>query len=197
MSLLDTLIDWDQQATLWINSLNSPATDTFWMFMSDVRIWFPAYILIMLFIVSQVGWKKGLAWIVAVILTVVLCDRISAELKYVFERLRPCYNTWMIEHGLHWPYGHAGGFFGFFSSHASNVFGFASLLTLAMKWYGKPKTARILGISLFIWATLVSLSRIMMAAHFLGDVLVGAAFGLLVGTAIAFLTRWVITKARL
>lgn len=194
---LDGLIQWDQQATLWINSLHSPASDKFWLLMSDVRIWFPAYFLIMLFIVWHMGWKKGLAWTVALILTIVLCDRTSAELKYVFERLRPCYNTWMIENGLHWPYGHAGGFFGFFSSHASNVFGFASLLSWAMKWYGKPKTARILGISVFVWATLVSVSRIMMAAHFLGDVLVGAVFGLLAGTAVAFLTRWVITKARL
>jgi len=194
---LERIIEWDQQASLWLNSLHSPITDPFWGFMSDVRIWFPAYVLIMLFFVWHMGWKKGIACVVGVLLTVALCDQLSAHLKDFFERLRPCYNTWMITSGLHLPYGRSGGLFSFFSSHASNVFGFATAGALLMRWYGKPKTAKVFGWCVFIWAALVGYSRIMMGAHFLGDVLVGTAFGILMGTGMAWLTRAVITKAKL
>ena len=41
--MLDRLIGWDQDITLWINGFHSAWSDPVWMFLSDVRIWFPAY----------------------------------------------------------------------------------------------------------------------------------------------------------
>ena len=35
----------------------------------------------------------------------------------------------------------------------------------------------------------------MMAAHYIGDILVGALFGLAVGFAVAAATRWIMVKA--
>ena len=37
----------------------------------------------------------------------------------------------------------------------------------------------------------------MMAAHFLGDVLVGVVFGLSIGVILAYLVRLIVVKARL
>ena len=41
--MLDRLIGIDQDITLWINSFHSAWTDPFWMFLSNVRIWFHMY----------------------------------------------------------------------------------------------------------------------------------------------------------
>jgi undecaprenyl-diphosphatase len=106
--------------------------------------------------------------------------------------LRPLYTTALLQNGLHWPLGRYS-FFGFFSGHASNAFGFA-----ACSWLGfrnDPSSRyRTFGVCIFLWAFLVSLSRIMMAAHFFGDVLVGSLFGLLVGTGVALAARAVIRR---
>ena len=189
------IVQIDQAATLWINKLDTPALYPLWMGLSNARIWFPAYALIMGFIIWKLGWKKGLLVSLSLILCVVLTDQLSGLVKDSVARLRPCFNTWMVENGVLIPYGQAGGLYGFFSSHAANVFGFAAASSLGLKLHGKAVPQYAWGI--FIWASLVSLSRIMMAAHFLGDVLVGVVFGLSIGVILAYLVRLIVVKARL
>jgi len=46
--------------------------------------------------------------------------------------------------------------------------------------------SKLLGWLLFLWAMVVSLSRVYMGVHYPGDVLCGAIFGLLVGSAVYF-----------
>lgn len=189
------IVQIDQTATLWINKLDTPALYPLWMVLSDAKIWFPAYALVMAFIIWKLGWKKGLLVSVSLILCVVLTDQLSVLVKDSVARLRPCYNTWMVENGVIMPYGQTGHLYGFFSSHAANVFGFAAGSSLGLKLNGKAVPAYAWGV--FIWASLVSLGRIMMAAHFLGDVLVGVVFGLSIGVVLAYLVRLIVVKARL
>jgi len=190
--MLERLIGLDQDITLWINSFHCAWSDSFWMFLSDVRIWFPAYGVILGMLIYKLGWKRGLVAVLSCVLTVVLADQISAHIKDSVERLRPLYTTALLQNGLHWPLGRYS-FFGFFSGHASNAFGFA-----ACSWLGfrnDPSSRyRTFGVCIFLWAFLVSLSRIMMAAHYFGDVLVGSLFGLLVGTGVALAARAVIRR---
>jgi membrane-associated phospholipid phosphatase len=47
-----------------------------------------------------------------------------------------------------------------------------------------------------IWAAVMSLSRVMLAAHYLGDILVGCLFGLAVGWGLARLVHWILVKAK-
>jgi undecaprenyl-diphosphatase len=190
--MLERLIRLDQDITLWINGFHCAWSDPFWMFLSDVRIWFPAYGVILGMLIYKLGWKRGLVAVLSCVLTVVLADQISAHIKDSVERLRPLYTTALLQNGLHWPLGRYS-FFGFFSGHASNAFGFA-----ACSWLGfrnDPSSRyRTFGVCIFLWAFLVSLSRIMMAAHYFGDVLVGSLFGLLVGTGVALAARAVIRR---
>lgn len=181
------IVQIDQQATLWINQLDAPPIYPLWLALSDNKIWFPAYAIVMGFIIWKLGWKKGILVSLSLILCVVLTDQLSGVVKAGFTRLRPCYNIWMLDNGVIMPYGQTGHLYGFFSSHAANVFGFAAATSLGLSLNGKPVKAFVWGV--FIWAALVSLSRIMMAAHFLGDVLVGIVFGLLMGTIVAHLTH--------
>ena len=191
--MLDRLIGIDQDITLWINSFHSPWTDPVWMFFSDVKVWFPMYGVILGMMVYRLGWKKGLIVILSCILTVVLADQISAHVKGSIQRLRPLYTTGLLQRGLHWSYNHYG-FFGFFSGHASNAFGFAMCSWLGYRLNDRTRRYTVYGIFIFLWAALVSLSRVMMAAHFFGDILVGTFFGLAVGLFCAALARGAIRK---
>ena len=46
---------------------------------------------------------------------------------------------------------------------------------------------------MFIWAAVVSYSRIYMGVHFPGDVICGAAVGIVLGFGIGYLTNYVIS----
>ena len=189
--MLDRLIGIDQDITLWINSFHSAWTDPLWMFLSDTRVWFPMYGAIMGVMIYRMGWKKGLIVIFSCLLTVLLADQISFHIKEGIDRLRPYYTTELLERGLHWPLNRAS-FFGFFSGHASNSFGFAMCSWLGFRLNDRSRRYAAYGWFIFLWAALVALSRIMMAAHFFGDVTVGMFFGLAVGLFCAALARGII-----
>ena len=190
---MERLVHIDQEITLWLNGFHSAVTDPLWMFLSDVRIWFPAYAVIFGVMVWRLGWKKGLVVILSCILTVVLADQISAHIKDGVQRLRPFYTTEMLQNGLHWPLNRHG-YFGFFSGHASNAFGFAICSTMGFRLNDATLRYRTYGWCIFVWASLVALSRVMMAAHYFGDVLVGTLFGLSVGLLMAGLARGAIRR---
>ena len=195
--MLERLIGIDQDITLWINGFHSAWTDPLWMFMSDVKIWFPMYGIIMAAMIRRLGWKRGLVVILTCLLTVVLADQISYHIKEGLDRLRPYYTTSLLERGLHWPMNRSS-FFGFFSGHASNAWGFAVCSWLGFRLNDRTRSYAIYGCCIFLWAALVALSRVMMAAHFFGDILVGTLFGLAVGTFCAALghgvtRRWLAT----
>jgi undecaprenyl-diphosphatase len=190
---VERLIGIDQEITLWLNGFHSAWSDPFWMFMSDIRIWFPMYGVIMGMMIYRLGWKKGLVVILSCILTVVLADQISYHIKEGVDRLRPYYTADLLERGLHWPQNRSS-FFGFFSGHASNAFGFAMCSWLGFRLNDRTRRYTAYGWFIFTWAALVALSRVMMAAHFFGDILVGTLFGLAVGTFTASLGRGAVRK---
>ena len=190
---MERLIGIDQDITLWLNGFHSPWSDQFWMFLSDVRIWFPMYGVILGMMLYRLGWKKGLVVILSCILCIVLADQISYHIKEGIDRLRPYYTTDLLQRGLHWPVNRSS-FFGFFSGHASNSFGFAMCSWLGFRLNDKKYRYRVYGWCIFAWAVLVALSRVMMAAHFFGDIFVGTLFGMAVGLFCAALARGVIRK---
>jgi undecaprenyl-diphosphatase len=79
----------------------------------------------------------------------------------------------------------AGGLYGFVSSHAANCFGLATFL-----WFVLDKQFKLLKYWLFVWAVLVSYSRIYNGVHYPGDVVVaafiGAGYGYLMAKAYFF-----------
>lgn len=191
--IIDRIIEIDQSATLWLNGFNSPAMDQFWIFMSDKLVWFPAYLILIIVIFLRLGWKKAIPVVISIILTIIICDQISLHVKNGIERLRPMFTSEMIDGGLHYPSNRYGDIYGFFSGHASNSFG---LVASALVGFSNDRnhsynTFAVLG---YLWATLVSISRVMIGRHYLGDIVVGALFGLLVGYSIGILTKYLLDK---
>ena len=113
-------------------------------------------------------------------LTILACDQTAELFKYSVGRLRPCYNLSMVEGGLRILEGR-GHLFGFFSAHAADSFGVAACLGGCMLMKAKGKGRLPLVAMLFIWALLVSVSRVFLGKHFVGDVLTGALIGMTYG----------------
>lgn len=183
----DAVVRADQAATLWINSFHTPFTDSVWIFFSKVEVWIPLYALVAFFLFRRLGWKRALVAIAAIALTAVCSDQTANLFKDWICRLRPSHDPWMLTHGLYLPYD-AGGQYGFFSGHAANTFGFAAS-TLAVFRSDEGHSYKAYGWAIFIWAFLVSMSRIFLGRHFLGDILVGAAVGMLLGWLFALVFR--------
>lgn len=198
MTFPDNLLQADNQATLWLNQANPAWLDPVWGVFSHVKIWFPLYFFIVGWIVWKLGWKKGLVITASLILCVLLTDQLANLVKSAVERLRPCHDAWMLEQGLRLPKGLTGGLYGFFSGHSCNCFGFAAASSAGLLLNGgKGKASMAYAWGIGLWAALVAVSRVMLGAHFVGDILVGTAVGVAIGLAMAYLAHAVIVKARL
>ena len=175
----------DQLLTLEINSWNSFITDPVWQFFSAKLVWAPMYAAIIALLIWKLGWRRGLVAVGAALLTFVFCDQFANLVKAAVGRIRPLHDTFMVDHGLHIL--ERGGGLSFFSAHAANALGLATCTyfglsrLLACPSGSKPKWLKAYGTWMFIWAVLVAISRIFVGKHYLGDVMVGAAVGTLVG----------------
>ena len=181
----------DQDLTLKINSWNSSISDTFWEFMSDIPVWIPMYLLIVIYIIWRLGWKKGAIVVAAALLTFGFCDQFSNIIKEAVARLRPLNDEYMIANGLHIL--EKGGKYGFFSAHSANAFGLATSTLIGLR-IDKRLKYRGYAAWMYSWATLVAVSRIFVGKHYLGDCLVGIIVGAATGLAFASLAKLIIKQ---
>lgn len=191
-SVIGTLNAFDQDLTLVINSWSSPWTDGFWMMMSDKTFWIPTYIICAFFLFKRLGWKKALIVLASCGVAFALCDQFSNIVKHAVVRLRPSYSSRMLRDGLN-ILEKRGGFYGFFSAHAANAFATVMCLIIGFR-NDKSHTYKAFRFWAIVWAALVSVSRIFVGKHYLGDVLVGTVIGITIGSLVAMAARQIIIK---
>ena len=183
----------DQQLTLAINSCYSAFTDPIWAFFSDKMVWIPMYAAIIALLFWKLGWKKTLIVLAGIGLTFGFCDQFSNIVTYAVARIRPVNDSFMLSQGLHVL--ETGGGYSFFSAHAANSFGLAASSVIGLRSYsGNPWWKTGYGAWMFFWAAMVSISRIFVGKHYLGDVIVGSIIGLAAGAAFGFLAYKVICR---
>ena len=183
--IINTLQSLDRRLLVAINQAHTPALDAVMVFASNRLVWFPAYALL-------IGWliyyfrRRAVLLLPLVGVAVVLADSVTSRLfKPFFARPRPCHDARVFPL-LHLPDG-CGGQFGFLSSHAANSVCLAVFLALALP----PGRFRWLKRLVFGWAALLSYSRMYLGAHYPTDVLGGAAIGaLLAWVAVVIFRRW-------
>lgn len=190
--MLDAIQSLDQRITLVINSLHFETGDYLWQFFSLKETWYPLYALVIVVTINRLGWKKGLAMILAMVLTIVACDQVANLVKNSVCRLRPCYNSDMLSYGLH-VLEDRGGYYGFFSGHAANAFGFAAASSICLETDRNHRYDTYQWF-IFIWAALIGISRIFAGKHYFGDVVVGAVVGFILGYCIARLFQTLVTR---
>ena len=198
-----TIHRYDQLLTLEVNSWNSSIADPIWQFFSKIPVWIPMYALIIILLIWRLGWKKGGIIILAAVATFGFCDQFSNLIKDLVCRVRPLNDDFMLANGLN-VLEKGTRSFSFFSAHAANAFGLATTTCLGLlldkKWFPASEKSSCWGKAyiswMYFWAFMVSLSRVFVGKHYLGDVIVGALVGISSGWAFVTIARYVIKKCK-
>ena len=180
---LDFILEIDKETFIYLNSLGSSTFDNFWLLISDKKSSIPLYIFLIYFLKKNLNSKHFINSIIFIGLLILFTDQISGFFKDYYERLRPCHDQLIISK-IRIVKESCGGLYSFFSSHASNSFALASFFYFLMS-----KKNRYIKL-LFVWALIVSYSRIYIGVHFPLDIICGTFFGLFSG----YLFSWVLNK---
>ncbi|MCC5937945.1 MAG: phosphatase PAP2 family protein [Lunatimonas sp.] len=169
--MIEIIASWDESLFLWLNALRADWLDPVMNALTGTAIWIPFYLLLVYFLIRQFR-MEAIWYMVGLVGLILLADQFtSGFMKPYFERLRPCHDPrW---EGIIFNYSGCGGRYGFASSHASNTFALATYFWLifrskASKW-------------LFVWAAIISYTRVYLGVHYPADILVGALVGLFSG----------------
>ena len=173
--MIDFLYSIDLSVFYFINhTISNPIFDKFFPFITNVKNWYIAYI-ILLAILFIKGGQIGKIASFGIILLVITSDQISSHLlKSLFERIRPCNALEDVNLLISSTRS-----FSFPSSHAVNNFAVAFYfykLFPKLKW------------TLFIIAGLIAISRPYVGVHYPSDILSGSIIGIGIGYLFATLT---------
>lgn len=187
MNLIQTIKEYDTQLFLFLNSKHNAFFDNLMFWMSNRYVWIPLYLFLFIIVYKQVRKRIWLV-VLAAALLILLSDQVSVHaFKNVFLRYRPCHNI-LIQAQVHMN-GACGGVYGFISSHAANTFALAMFLGLFFK-----NKINYFASFIFLWAALVSYSRIYNGVHYPADIAVGAILGMGIGAAVYKLYFFLDTK---
>lgn len=181
--MIDQLLEYDREIFLYLNGLHTPWLDPIMLFITETLSWLPLH-LFLLYLIFKDHQKKGWLILIGLVITIVLADQVTSTLmKPYFARFRPSHEP-SLQSLVHIVNSYKGGKFGFASSHAANTFGAATFLFLL---FGKTRKWIVM---LFLWAALVTYSRIYLGVHYPGDILVGALVGMLSAVAGFWFYQW-------
>ena len=177
---MNPILQLDQDATLFINSLNSEGFDPFFYYVSSKYVWFVigALLVFFLFRNAKPEYRKAVIFLLFLALAILLADQICNLVKYTVQRFRPCHDE-SIKDIVHIVNGDRGGKYGFFSAHAATFF---CIAVMSAKYFKN----KYYTIGALFCALLVSYSRIYLGRHYLGDIIVGAVEGILIALAVYY-----------
>lgn len=183
--MLQYFLQIDEQLTLMLNGSSSLFLDRLAVIATSTWTWMPVAFILLYIVLKNNSRRNAITVLLFVGLCILLADQMASGIcKPYFERLRPARDLDLLHH-IDIVGEYRGGMYGFFSSHAANTFAVATFVALLVR-------SRGLTLSLYSWALLNCWTRLYLGVHYLGDILVGILWGLLVGISLYFVWhRWV------
>lgn len=169
--LLENIISIDKSIFYFLNGMHSPYWDVVMSLFTRTESWVLFYGSLVYFIIRNYRMKSILI-LLMIALSIAFADQFSGLIKYLVQRLRPTHDPSM--EGLVHNVLSKGGLYGYFSAHAANTFSVAVFTSLLFR-------NRLYSILIFIWAIIVSYTRIYLGVHFPFDVLTGIITGAAIG----------------
>ncbi len=169
--MISFLNEIDQSLLLFLNGFHNAFWDMIMLLITRKEIWVPLYVAFGILLLKKYRIKFILI-LGMLVLALVISDQFSVLIKESVQRLRPTHDP-EISHLVHNVF-RKGGLHGFFSSHASNTIAIAYLTSRLFKnkWFT---------LTIFVWAAVVSYSRIYLGVHYPFDVLTGVIWGFVTG----------------
>ena len=123
--MLELIIEYDHKLFIWLNNLGDESFDWFWMLMTNKLFNFFVYSIALIYLLKKTDIKSLISMILFLSILILISDQTSNLFKNFFERLRPCHDE-QISSYMRLVKDSCGGFYSFFSAHASNSFSLAS-----------------------------------------------------------------------
>lgn len=184
---MQRLQELDKELLLFFNGLHADWLDPVMILATKTIFWLPLYLFLTYLIVRYKKWDTFYI-LLGIALTITLADQItSGFMKPFFARLRPSQDP-SLEGLIYLVNNYKGGLYGFASSHAANTFGTAMFVYLLFK--NRYRWIKLI----FLWAALMTYTRIYLGVHYPGDILVGTCIGLLCGWIGFLFANWLIKK---
>ncbi|WP_417886402.1 phosphatase PAP2 family protein [Zunongwangia sp.] len=168
--MFDKLVQWDRELFVYLNGLGIEDYDNFWIWFTQIRHWIPLYILFFVLFFLAFSKKKAVYASVFLLISWTITFALTLLTKNIVNRIRPNNNPDINEiiRILQEPTN-----FSFFSGHTSSAFVLVTFVVLVLR-----KTYKWIW-ALYIWAIMLSLSRIFVGVHYPSDLFVGGIVGIL------------------
>lgn len=187
--MLEELLKYDTELFLFLNRLGNTSWDSFWLIVTEKWSSIPLYILLLILIYKQFGFKTTAITLVAIALMITCTDQLGNLFKHGFKRPRPC-QVEELDTLIRYVAKRCGRY-GYFSAHAASSMATAVFVSLLFKskYYYMP-------FLMLVWAILIGYSRIYLGVHYPLDVITGMAIGGSLGWAFYKLvliakTKWI------
>lgn len=169
--MIESIVEWDRQLFVYLNSLGSRPFDNFWFLLTDQKHWIPLFVFLLVVMYKNVTRKEFYVILLFLGLIGLFTDQSSNLIKNTFERLRPnndptLLNIRILKHPQS---------FSFISNHASNSMAFTLFAVLLLR--KKVKAIKWL----FLWPLTFAYSRIYLGLHFPIDIIGGFIWGTISG----------------
>lgn len=174
MHLFLSITDIDRDLTLALNGSESMFWNNLMTIFTNTFSWSLLIVMLLYIFFRNNSPKDAIIILLSIAMLVFVMDRFcSGFVKPTVARWRPSCDP-DIMYLVDVVNNYRSHKYGFFSGHASNTMCVAMFLSWLFRY-------RKLSILLFVWSSIASYTRIYLGVHYVGDILVGTAAGLLVG----------------